>query len=305
MSDIAAIPDSPAAAGRPGRRPLSRRRILQLGAAMLPGALGARLFGLVGWPGGGSGTARAAVAAGTATVDGAASPGPGAAGGAATPRWAFVVDTTTCLGCGRCVEACKLENNVPDAPELNRTWIELHVVTSDREVFVSSPDGGRHGFPAEEAVPPEAAGSVRSAYFVPRLCMQCENPPCTWVCPVSATYRTADGIVLVDETRCIGCGYCLLACPYGARYMVPATETTPRGVAGVADKCTFCYHRISRGMEPACVEVCPVSARIFGDLDDEASPVSVAIAEKRVRVMKPALGTRPRVFYVGLEDEVE
>jgi tetrathionate reductase subunit B len=146
---------------------------------------------------------------------------------------------------------------------------------------------------------------VRNAYFVPRTCMQCENPPCTWVCPVSATYRTADGIVLVDEKRCIGCGYCVVACPYGARYMVPAGDTTPKGVAGIADKCTFCYHRITRGLLPVCAEVCPVNARIFGDRNDASSAVSVAISEKRVRVMKPALGTRPRVFYTGLEGEVE
>ena len=134
--------------------------------------------------------------------------------------------------------------------------------------------------------------------------MQCENPPCTWVCPVSATYRTQDGVVLVDENRCIGCGYCLVACPYGARYMVPAGETTPKGVAGVVDKCTFCYHRITRGQLPACAEVCPVNARIFGDLDDPASAVSVAVTEKRVQVMKPSLGTRPRVYYTGIEGEV-
>ncbi len=135
--------------------------------------------------------------------------------------------------------------------------------------------------------------------------MQCENPPCTWVCPVSATYRTADGVILVDEQRCIGCGYCVVACPYGARYIVPAGDTTPKGVAGVADKCTFCYHRITRGQLPACAEVCPVNARNFGDRKDPKSAVSVAIDQKRVRAMKPALGTRPRVFYTGLEGEVD
>jgi Fe-S-cluster-containing dehydrogenase component len=181
--------------------------------------------------------------------------------------------------------------------------VELHVQADDWTVSVSSPQGG-HGVAAEEAVP-AAAGAVRNAYFVPRLCMQCENPPCTWVCPVSATYRTEDGVVLVDEKRCIGCGYCLVACPYGARYMVPAGDTTPKGVPGVADKCTFCYHRITRGLLPACAEVCPVNARIFGDLNDPASPVSVALDQKRVRAMKTALGTRPRVYYTGLEGEVD
>ena len=284
------------AAGHSGRREglmtLSRRRILQLGLAVLPGVFGSRaIAGLLASPEGA--TARAAEEPATTGYDPAAH------------RWGFVVDTTTCIGCGRCVEACKLENQVPDDPELNRTWVELHVLGDDGTVYISSPEGGRHGFPAEEQVPPEVAGKVRDAYFVPRLCMQCENPPCTWVCPVSATYASPDGIVLVDQDRCIGCGYCLVACPYGARYMVPAGETTPRGVPGVADKCTFCYHRITRGMQPACVEVCPVGARIFGDLDDEESPVSVAVREERVRVIKPALGTRPKVYYVGLEGEVE
>ncbi len=109
--------------------------------------------------------------------------------------------------------------------------------------------------------------------------MQCENSPCTAVCPVGATYRTADGVVLIDEERCIGCGYCVVACPYGARYIVPADGETPRGVAGVADKCTFCYHRITVGQSPACVVACPVGARMFGDLNDPDSEVSVTLSD--------------------------
>jgi Fe-S-cluster-containing dehydrogenase component len=272
---------------------LSRRRVLQVGLAALPGLCAARLVGgaLLGSDGD---VARAA--------EGEA---PAAAYDPSAHRWAFAIDTTTCIGCGRCVEACKLENLVPEEPELNRTWVELHVLDQDGTVHISSPDGGVHGFPTEETLPAAAAANVRDAYFVPRTCMQCENPPCTWVCPVSATFRTEDGVVLVDENRCIGCGYCIVACPYGARYMVPAGATTPKGVSGVVDKCTFCYHRITRGKLPACAEVCPVNARIFGDLNDAESPVTVALNEKRVRVMKPALGTRPRVSYIGLEGEVE
>jgi len=275
-----------------GTATLSRRRVLQLGLAALPAACGARLLSaaLAG------SDADAVRAAGAETPAGSYDP--------AAHSWAFAIDTTTCIGCGRCVEACKLENHVPEEGELNRTWVELHVLDQDGTVHVSSPDGGRHGFPAEESLP-AAAGTIRDAYFVPRTCMQCENPPCTWVCPVSATYQTEDGVVLVDENRCIGCGYCLVACPYGARYMVPAGGATPKGVSGIADKCTFCYHRITRGQLPACAEVCPVNARIFGDLNDATSPVSVALSEKRVRVMKPGLGTRPRVYYTGLEGEVE
>ncbi len=271
---------------------LSRRRVLQLGLAAVPAVCAARIAtGLLA-------TSDDAVRA--------AEPAPaGATYDPSAHDWAFVMDTTTCIGCGRCVEACKLENHVPPDPELNRTWVELHVLAQDWTVTVSSPAGRDGGAPAEATLPAVPEAAVRNAYFVPRTCMQCENPPCTWVCPVSATYRTPDGVVLVDEKRCIGCGYCVVACPYGARYMVPAGDTTPKGVAGVVDKCTFCYHRITRGMLPACAEVCPVNARIFGDRKDPTSAVSVAISQKRVRVMKPALGTRPRVFYTGLEGEVD
>jgi tetrathionate reductase subunit B len=134
--------------------------------------------------------------------------------------------------------------------------------------------------------------------------MQCQNSPCTSVCPVSATYTSPDGVVLVDQARCIGCGYCVVACPYGARYLVPSGEITPMGYAGVVDKCTFCYHRITRGMRPACVEVCPVEARQIADLKDPTDPVTMQLESKRTVVMKPELGTRPRVKYVGLEGEV-
>jgi Fe-S-cluster-containing dehydrogenase component len=272
---------------------VSRRRVLQLGAAALPALCGARLLA-------GALAGSDADVARAAQAEEAAPPYDPSA-----HSWAFAIDTTTCIGCGRCVEACKLENHVPEEPELNRTWIELHVIDQDGTVHISAPDGGIAGFPTEETMPAAEAANVRDAYFVPRTCMQCDNPPCTWVCPVSATYQLEDGVVLVDENRCIGCGYCMVACPYGARYMVPAAETTPKGVPGVVDKCTFCYHRITRGQLPACAEVCPANARIFGDLNDPQSPVSVAITEKRTRVMKPYLGTRPRVYYTGLEGEVD
>ena len=221
----------------------------------------------------------------------------------AAHRWGFVVDTNRCIGCGLCVVACKEENHVPDDPEYTRTWVERQTTTADGVVHVDSPEGGMYGFepgPAPVAVGGSAVTDVR---FVPRLCMQCEEPPCTGVCPVGATYRTADGVILVDEDRCIGCGYCLVACPYGARYIVPAGDVTPRGVAGVADKCTFCYHRITTGRRPACVEVCPVGARLYGDLNDPASPVSVAMREAPTIVLKADLGTKPRVAYIGMEGE--
>jgi tetrathionate reductase subunit B len=131
---------------------------------------------------------------------------------------------------------------------------------------------------------------------VPKLCNQCERPPCVQVCPVGATFRTPDGVVLIDHDYCIGCQYCVQACPYGVREF--------NREYGVTDKCTWCYHRITRGLRPACVEACPVNARIFGDQNDPESPISKFIRENRTRVLKPEMGTSPNVFYVGLDKEV-
>jgi Fe-S-cluster-containing dehydrogenase component len=129
--------------------------------------------------------------------------------------------------------------------------------------------------------------------------MQCEDSPCTSVCPVGATYRTADGVILVDPRRCIGCGYCVVACPYGARYITPAGEDAPNDAPGVADKCTWCYHRISRGRLPACVEVCPVGARKFGDANDPYGEIASIVRERKPEMLHPEYGTRPRVLYLG------
>jgi tetrathionate reductase subunit B len=218
-------------------------------------------------------------------------------------QWTYVVDTSACIGCGLCVVACKEENLVPEEGEYTRTWIERHVITTDGELHVDSPDGGMHGFPFDSVDPGAAGKSVDDAYFVPRLCMQCENSPCTAVCPVGATYRTEDGIILVDARRCIGCGYCVVACPYGARYIVPAAEQAPNDTPGVADKCTWCYHRISRNLKPACVEVCPVGARKFGDASDPDSEIATIVREQDPQQLWPEYGTRPRVLYLGPVNE--
>jgi tetrathionate reductase subunit B len=220
-----------------------------------------------------------------------------------TVAWTYIVDTEKCIGCGQCVRACKTENHVPEAPEFTRTWIERHVVEGDGRIVVDSPEGGIAGFPATPASSGYAAADAKAAYFVPRLCMQCEASPCTQVCPVGATYKTPDGVILVDARRCIGCGYCITACPYGARYIVPADESSPKGVAGVADKCTWCYHRLARGMKPACVEVCPVGARTFGDRNDPEAEVTRILAERKPEMLRPEYGTRPRVLYLGPVNE--
>ena len=137
-------------------------------------------------------------------------------------RWAFLVNAKNCVGCGFCVKACKRENEIPyDAP-VTRTWVERYVVTKDLQIHIDSPKGGRDGFVdgkiRGEQIHPE---NITKAFFVPKLCNQCEMPPCVQVCPVGATYQTEDGVVLVDRTWCIGCGYCIMACPYGVRFFHP------------------------------------------------------------------------------------
>lgn len=210
--------------------------------------------------------------------------------------WAFVVDTKKCIGCGRCANVCKLENNVPLRPECNRTWIERYVFTEDEEVFVDSPDGGIAGFTTANANIKYENLKIRKSFFIPKLCNQCDKAPCVRVCPVGATYMAKDGVILIDRNRCIGCRYCIQVCPYGARYFLREQ--------GVADKCTWCYHRITKGLPPACVEACPVGARIFGNLKDPESKIVQILRKERVSVLKASLGTEPKVYYIGLENGV-
>lgn len=217
--------------------------------------------------------------------------------GDARVRWGFLVDTRKCVGCGLCVKACKLENEVPyDAP-VTRTWVERYVVTKDGKTHIDSPLGGRDGFVDQkirgDAIDPT---TITKAFFVPKLCNQCENPACVQVCPVGATYQTNDGVVLVDRTWCIGCGYCIMACPYGVRFFHPKYK--------VAEKCTFCYHRISQGLSAACVQACPFGARQMGNLKDPDDPVTKVIMTERVAVLKDEYGTKPQVFYIGLDYNV-
>lgn len=205
------------------------------------------------------------------------------------PNFSMAIDIDKCIGCGLCVEACSKENNVP--PGHFRTWIERYVIKKDGSVLIDSPDGGMHGFPA--TVPDE---EIERSFFVPKLCNHCEHSPCTQVCPVGATFLSEEGAVLVDYDYCIGCRYCIQACPYGSRFWNPKLAT--------ADKCTLCYHRIMNGQVPACVEVCPVEARIFGDLHDPESPVSKFTQNNATMVLKPHLQTGAKVAYKGLSKEV-
>ncbi|MET1128502.1 MAG: 4Fe-4S dicluster domain-containing protein [Thermoproteota archaeon] len=189
------------------------------------------------------------------------------------PRWVMVVDLRRCVGCYSCQASCKMENGVPF--EFFRTKVLIV-------------EGTRRGVSREDGLP--AAARV----FLPVLCNHCNNPTCISVCPVGATFKRDDGVVVIDYDKCIGCGYCVPACPYGARYL--NTEV------GKADKCDYCLHRLSEGLLPACVENCPTGARIFGDLNHPDSPVRRILSEEKVSVLKPETGNDPQVFYVGLEE---
>jgi Fe-S-cluster-containing dehydrogenase component len=203
--------------------------------------------------------------------------------------WVYVIDTTKCIGCGSCVRACRTENSVPEG--MYRTWVERYEIPVTGEAFVDTPNGGERGFD-----PVTSGMNVGKGFFVPKMCNHCRETPCTQVCPVGASFTTRDGVVLVDAEHCIGCGYCVQACPFGSRFINPVTHT--------ADKCTWCYHRITKGLTTACVGICPVGARMFGNRDDPDDPVNEILATRRIQVLQPELLTRPQCYYLGLDMEV-
>lgn len=216
-------------------------------------------------------------------------------------KWLMVFDIDQCIGCGLCVWACKKENGVPQGNYF-RTWIERYIIRKPKpgsgemrgETIVDSPNGGMDGFPPS-LVPRD---EILKSFYVPKLCNLCENSPCVQSCPTGATFESPDGVVLVDPTYCIGCGFCIQSCPYGCRFLNPETKT--------AEKCTLCYHRITRGLQPACVEACPTDARIFGDLKNplEDDPLQRFLEKNKLQSLKPYLGTEPRVAYADMDKEV-
>jgi Fe-S-cluster-containing dehydrogenase component len=213
--------------------------------------------------------------------------------------WGMAIDIDRCIGCGNCVRACKAENDVPLEPLYFRTWVEryrvppidVQALESEPRPQVDSPDGGYDGFPDLPA-----AGDGWKTFFVPKMCNHCAHSPCVQVCPVGATFESPDGVVLIDKSRCLGCRYCVQACPYGCRFIDPRTQT--------ADKCTLCYHRITRGLTTACCEACPTGARTLVDLKDPNDPIHEFLRTNRIQVLKPNMATGAKVYYRGLDGAV-
>lgn len=202
-------------------------------------------------------------------------------------RMGMVFDLKACIGCNACVIGCKQENSLPDGVFFTKTLSEEYGV-----------------YPNNKRV------------YIPTICNHCEEPPCEKVCPSGATYIREDGIVMVEDAKCIGCSSCAVACPYDQRTMMEKEtmrdglfgtgELTPfeqqgysRFTPGTVTKCDFCSQRVDAGLDPACVVTCPTNARIFGDLDDPNSAASKMIVERKGRPPLPDKNTKPKVFYVN------
>ncbi|CRL60332.1 tetrathionate reductase subunit TtrB [Proteus penneri] len=189
--------------------------------------------------------------------------------GSEDKRYGMLIDLRRCVGCQSCTVSCNIENQTPQG--------QFRTTVNQYQVAIKGQEGITN-------------------VLLPRLCNHCDEPPCVPVCPVQATFQRKDGIVVVDNESCVGCAYCVQACPYDARFINHSTQT--------ADKCTFCAHRLEVGLLPACVESCVGGARIIGDMKDPNSAISKMLRthEKELKVLKPESGTLPQVFYLGLDD---
>ncbi|MBI5308653.1 MAG: 4Fe-4S dicluster domain-containing protein [Planctomycetes bacterium] len=213
-------------------------------------------------------------------------------------QFAYALNISRCVGCRRCVHACVEENNQSRDPEIQYIRVlEMPEGTLDVEK-------SNHYYEPDK-VP------VKGKYYLPVQCQQCENPACVKACPVGATWKDKDGIVVIDYDWCIGCRYCEAACPYWARRFnfsepkIPKEQINPEMAylgnrirkKGVMEKCTFCLGRTRKGLMPKCAEACPAGARQFGNLLDPDSVIRHILREKRVYVLKEDVGTRPKFYY--------
>jgi molybdopterin-containing oxidoreductase family iron-sulfur binding subunit len=198
-------------------------------------------------------------------------------------KWGMLINIDNCTkNCRACMEACRKENNVTlfGDPRIDNYWIRVATI--------------RQKFPNAKA------------RYIPLLCNHCEEPFCVKVCLVKASFKRKDGIVLIDQHRCIGCRYCMIACPYKARSFAFkethkwSNQDSPKRKHGVVEKCNFCVSRIDKGLAPACVEACPKKAMIFGNLNDSESLIARTIATGKAKRIRPDLGSKPKVYYLGL-----
>ncbi len=212
-------------------------------------------------------------------------------------KFGYALNLSVCIGCRKCSEACHHENNHDRLS--NNSYIR---VLEMQKGSIDLEKGNAH---YDHPVPQP------DKFYMPVQCQQCDHPPCVDVCPVEATWKEPDGIVVVDYNWCIGCRYCEAACPYHARRFnwtkpqISAAEINPVQSylsnrirpQGVMEKCTFCLHRTRAGRLPACLEACPTGARVFGNLLDPKSEIRWVLENKRVFVLKEELGTKPQFFY--------
>jgi tetrathionate reductase subunit B len=200
-------------------------------------------------------------------------------GASSLVRWGMLIDTANCAeGCDKCVNACNKENGLSGhVGPTDSQWI--------RKIELKDMRGGR-------------------TLSLPMMCQHCESPPCVDVCPTAASFKRADGIVLVDKHRCIGCRYCMMACPYKARSFVheplqDQNPDVPRG-KGTVESCTLCVHRIDKGLHPACADACPNKAILFGNLNDPASEIAQKVRTVASVQVRADLGLNPGIRYQGL-----
>lgn len=208
-------------------------------------------------------------------------------------RWAMVIDTGKCKeGCVDCIKAC---HNVHNVPEIGNAKDEIKWIWTEKF---------EKAFPNQEH---DYIGKKMKGRPVEVLCNHCDNPPCVRVCPTQATWRRDDGIVMMDYHRCIGCRFCMAACPYGSRsfnwkdprkYLKSTVKEFPTRTKGVVEKCNFCAERLAIGKIPACVEGCKEKGIVFGDVNDPDSEVRKVLDSNYTIRRKPGLGTKPQIYYV-------